>query len=101
MRQSVPRFLVHRIHREHPSVYYYVMRELGCSRNRLYVHRMAADAGFSASLSYALTCLKSGDLQLKDKQVEALNSLYDGMDVFLWLSTGYGKSILASYPGPF
>ena len=54
---------------------------------------MAADANFCASLSYALTCLKSGGLQLKDKQVEALKTLYDGMDVFLWLPTGYGKSI--------
>ena len=54
---------------------------------------MAADSCLSASLSYALTCLKSGDIQLKDKQVEALKTLYDGMDVFLWLPTGYGKSI--------
>ena len=33
------------------------------------------------------------ELKFKDKQVEALNTVYDGNDVFLWLPTGYGKSI--------
>lgn len=48
---------------------------------------------FSASLAYALSCLKCSDLKLKEKQVEAMKALYEGNDVFLWLPTGYGKSI--------
>ena len=52
---------------------------------------MASD--FEPSLSYALSCLKLGDLKLKDKQLEAIRSVYNGKDVFLWLPTGYGKSV--------
>ena len=48
---------------------------------------------FNSGLSYALSCLKFGDLKLKDKQREAIKAVYDGKDVFLWLPTGYGKSI--------
>jgi len=47
---------------------------------------------FTSSLSYAISCLKfSGNL--KEKQIEAMKALYEGKDVFLWLPTGYGKSI--------
>ena len=52
---------------------------------------MASD--FDASLTYALSCLELGDIKLKDKQREAVHSIYHGKDVFLWLPTGYGKSI--------
>ena len=48
---------------------------------------------FNSGLSYALSCLKFGDLKLKDKQREAIKAVYDDKDVFLWLPTGYGKSI--------
>lgn len=48
---------------------------------------------FSASLGYAQSCLKCSELKLKDKQLEAIKALYQGSDVFLWLPTGYGKSI--------
>ena len=75
MRQSVPTFLVHRIllrisvriPLRHPRI---------VSLSQSCVSAMAADSSFSASVSYALTCLKTGDLQLKDKQVEALKTLY-------------------------
>ncbi len=30
---------------------------------------------------------------LKDKQLETLRHLYEGRDVFLWVPTGYGKSL--------
>lgn len=54
---------------------------------------MAARAEFESSLSYALSCLKLGDITLKDKQKESIQCLYEGKDVFLWLPTGYGKSV--------
>ena len=52
---------------------------------------MAGD--FELSLSYALSCLQLEGLQVKDKQREAIHAVYDGKDVFLWLPTGYGKSL--------
>ena len=30
---------------------------------------------------------------LKEKQSEAIKSIYEGKDVFAWLPTGYGKSL--------
>ena len=47
----------------------------------------------SAALAYALSCVRQEHLSLKDKQLEALRLLYQGHDVFLWVPTGYGKSI--------
>ena len=52
-----------------------------------------ADQVFDSGLVYALSCLKQDTLQLKPKQIDAIRSIYDGKDVFLWLPTGYGKSI--------
>ena len=40
-----------------------------------------------------LSCLKKEDLRLKIGQVEAITLLYSGNDMFLWLLTGFGKSI--------
>ena len=54
---------------------------------------MDVEADFLSSMSYALLCLKCSNLELKNKQLEALKAIYDGDDVFLWLPTGYGKSI--------
>ena len=48
---------------------------------------------FSAAFSYALSCVGKQDLLSKDKQVEMLRHLYNGSDVFLWVPTGYGKSL--------
>lgn len=48
---------------------------------------------FSSALSYALSCVGKKALVLKEKQVETLRHLYDGSDVFLWVPTGYGKSL--------
>ncbi len=48
---------------------------------------------FSYALAYALSCVGKPGLVLKDKKLEALKSLYAGDDVFLWVPTGYGKSI--------
>lgn len=51
------------------------------------------ESNLGAGLSYALACLGCGDLQLKEKQVEAIRCVYEGKDVFIGLPTGYGKFI--------
>ena len=48
-------------------------------------------SSFSSALYYALSCVGKPGLVLKDKQLEALKCLYS--DFFLWVPTGYGKSI--------
>ena len=48
---------------------------------------------FSAAVAYALSCLQQEHIVLKDKQLEVLQELYRGNDVFAWFPTGYGKSI--------
>ena len=50
-------------------------------------------ATFDSALSYALCCLKRSSLKLKPEQRRAIMSAYSGNDVFVWLPTGYGKSI--------
>ena len=32
-------------------------------------------------------------LKLKPEQLQAIRHVYDGKDVLLWLSTGFGKSV--------
>ena len=51
------------------------------------------DDNLSSCLSYALRCLKKKDLTLKKEQMEAISFVFAGKDVFLWLPTGFGKSI--------
>ena len=61
----------------------------------------ASICNYSTALSYALSCIGKQDLvlkykqleTLKYKQLETLKYLYDGNDVFLWVPTGYGKSL--------
>ena len=53
----------------------------------------SADEQFCASLIHALKLLKCEKLNLKDEQREAMKAIFQGMDVFLWLPTGFGKSI--------
>ena len=48
---------------------------------------------FELSLQYARSCLRLEGLEVKDKQLEAIQAIYDGKDVFLWLPTGYSKSL--------
>ena len=52
---------------------------------------------FDRALAYALSCVKQEELSLKDQQVEAVKLLSEGKDIFLWIPTGYGKSICCSY----
>ena len=46
-----------------------------------------------AAVAHAISCLQHDRLVLRDKQLEAVKLLYEGQDVFLWVPTGYGKSI--------
>ncbi len=55
----------------------------------------------SSALAYALSCVGKPGLVLKDKQLEALKCLYVGKYVFLWVPTGYGKSICFQTIPPF
>ena len=34
-----------------------------------------------------------GDFMLKAEELDAIKCIFDGKDVFLWLPTGFGKSI--------
>ena len=49
-------------------------------------------AAFSSGVAYAVSYLGQQDIVIKEKQSEAIKSIYEGKDVFAWLPTGYGKS---------
>ena len=51
------------------------------------------DVAFTSAVSYALSRLKMDRIELKLKQVEAIRLVYERKDAFVWLPTGYGKSI--------
>ena len=48
---------------------------------------------FDKALKFALCCIGKGDFTLKTEQLDAIKCIHDGKDVFLWLPTGFGKSI--------
>ena len=45
------------------------------------------------SILYALEHLGCAFLTLKDEQTACVKAIYEGKDVFLWLPTGFGKSM--------
>ena len=49
-----------------------------------------ADSSFEDSVVYALT---ASHLTLKEEQKRSVQAVYEGNDVFVWLPTGYGKSL--------
>ena len=51
---------------------------------------------FDSYVAYALLHLKRSSLRLKPKQEAAIRAVFLGRDVFVWLPTGYGKSIMLS-----
>ena len=51
------------------------------------------DNCFEEALTYALQAIGRGDIRLKEAQKDALKCLFRGEDVFLWLPTGFGKSV--------
>ena len=56
---------------------------------------------FDRAVAYALGKLKRHELQLKKEQLQAIRHMYEGKDVFLWLPTGFGKSICYEALRPF
>ena len=56
-------------------------------------HEASDESAFASGVSYALSRLKMDKMELKPKQVEAIRLLYERKDAFVWLPTGYGKSI--------
>ena len=48
---------------------------------------------FALAVSHAISRLKMDSLKLKPKQIEAIRMVYENKDVFVWLPTGYGKSV--------
>lgn len=54
---------------------------------------MAAIQDLDSALSYALQRLGYQAMMLKPQQRESVKCMYEGKDVFLWLPTGFGKSI--------
>ena len=57
---------------------------------------MAVSSGktaFGQAVSYALSKVGKPEMVLKNEQLTAIQHVYNGKDVFVWLPTGYGKSI--------
>ena len=48
---------------------------------------------FAFALSHALFMLGTPDMSLKKEQEQAILAVYGGKDVFVWLPTGFGKSV--------
>ena len=48
---------------------------------------------FDKALKFAVCCIGKGDFTLKAEHLDAIKYIYDEKDVFLWLPTGFGKSI--------
>ena len=48
---------------------------------------------FDEAVSFALCAIGKEGLKLKTEQLQAIRHVYDGSDVFLWLPTGFGKSV--------
>ena len=45
------------------------------------------------SILYALERLGCASVTLKDEQIACVKAICEGKDVFLWLPTGFGKSM--------
>ena len=51
------------------------------------------DRLFTDTLSYALSCNGLSNIGLMQEQLTAICNLYQQKDIFLWLPTGFGKSV--------
>ena len=48
---------------------------------------------FDEAVVYSLGCIGKADLILKEEQKKVVRHIFDGDDTFVWLPTGFGKSI--------
>ena len=62
---------------------YIILVEMACSQ----------PCGFDSALSYALQRLGTPLLKPKPEQVASIKCVYERRDVFVWLPTGFGKSL--------
>lgn len=56
--------------------------------------RSSTRMSFDQALTSALQSIGKGDLTLKKQQVESIRYVLAGKDVFAWLPTGFGKSVI-------
>ena len=52
-----------------------------------------AKSAFHDSIEYGLSAIACSYLSLKDEQLSSVKAVYEGKDVFVWLQTGFGKSL--------
>ena len=62
---------------------YSMIEMASCSREK----------AFSDAVLYGLLRVGKPEITLKPQQLEAIRHIYEGRDVFLWLPTGFGKSV--------
>ena len=55
--------------------------------------QVTEDRLFTDALSYALSCIGLSSIALKQELLTAICYLYQWKDIFLWLPTGFGKSV--------
>ena len=48
----------------------------------------------ATTVSYALQKVGKAEIVLQSQKLQAVRHVYEGRDVFLWLPTGFGKSII-------
>ena len=53
----------------------------------------STDAEFLSAIEYARRCIGRENLALKPQQLETVWQVCHGRDVFLWLPTGFGKTL--------
>ena len=55
--------------------------------------QVTEDRLFTGALSHALSRIGLSSIALKQEQLTTIRYLYQRKDIFLWLPTGFGKSI--------
>ena len=54
---------------------------------------ISTDAQFLSAIEYALRCISRENFAPKPQQLETVRQVCHGRDVFLWLPTGFGKTL--------
>ena len=78
------------------TVIYPVTRAIEQVPSQLYTTGASSnstDAEFLSAIEYARRCIGRENLALKPQQLETVWQVCHGRDVFLWLPTGFGKTL--------
>ena len=70
---------------------YYLFTTVWCKRAVTYF--LSMDAHFDGAIEHALRCVGCPNLTLKPEQRQSVRHVYEGKDVFVWLPTGFDKSL--------